>query len=134
MGHRDLFQGTQADAPARGLRWLQREGGQVRCTLENGFEITIKPNESMGERGASACFQSLWDASEVDYVVTQGHEVWAVEVKSGRTGRLSGLSRPLSPFACAAGGQRWHPPPRLLRATTIRLLHHPPHEDSMIDD
>jgi uncharacterized protein len=29
---------------------------------------------------------------EVDYVVTQGHEVWAVEVKSGRPGRLSGLA------------------------------------------
>jgi hypothetical protein len=29
---------------------------------------------------------------EVDDVVTQGHEVWAVEVKSGRTGRLSDLA------------------------------------------
>ena len=29
---------------------------------------------------------------EVDFVVTQGHEVWALEVKSGRPGRLSGLA------------------------------------------
>jgi len=28
---------------------------------------------------------------EVDFVVTQGREVWALEVKSGRPGRLSGL-------------------------------------------
>jgi predicted AAA+ superfamily ATPase len=31
-------------------------------------------------------------AKEVDYVVTQGREVWAVEVKSGRPARLSGLA------------------------------------------
>jgi predicted AAA+ superfamily ATPase len=31
-------------------------------------------------------------ATEVDFVVTQSHEVWAVEVKSGRPGRLSGLA------------------------------------------
>ena len=29
---------------------------------------------------------------EVDFVVTQGREVWALEVKSGRPGRLSGLA------------------------------------------
>ena len=29
---------------------------------------------------------------EVDFVVTQGREVWALEVKSGRPGRLSGLT------------------------------------------
>ena len=28
----------------------------------------------------------------MDFVVTQGREVWAVEVKSGRPGRLSGLA------------------------------------------
>ena len=30
--------------------------------------------------------------TEVDFVVTQGREVWALEVKSGRPGRLSGLA------------------------------------------
>jgi predicted AAA+ superfamily ATPase len=29
---------------------------------------------------------------EVDFVVTQGRKVWALEVKSGRPGRLSGLA------------------------------------------
>jgi predicted AAA+ superfamily ATPase len=30
--------------------------------------------------------------AEVDFVVTQGREVWALEVKSGRPGRISGLA------------------------------------------
>lgn len=30
---------------------------------------------------------------EVDYVVTHGTEIWAIEVKSGRSGRVSGLSQ-----------------------------------------
>ena len=36
--------------------------------MGNVFEITKKPNESMGERGPSACFQRLWDASEIDQI------------------------------------------------------------------
>ena len=34
-----------------------------RYTFGNAFEITKTHNETMGERGASACFQRLWDAS-----------------------------------------------------------------------
>ncbi|KAF0218086.1 MAG: hypothetical protein FD174_3106 [Geobacteraceae bacterium] len=30
---------------------------------------------------------------EVDYVITQGRDVWAIEVKSGRSGKTTGLSR-----------------------------------------
>jgi hypothetical protein len=30
---------------------------------------------------------------EVDYVVARGRDVWAIEVKSGRSGKISGLSR-----------------------------------------
>jgi len=32
-------------------------------TFETAFEITKKPNESMGERGRYAFFQPPWDAS-----------------------------------------------------------------------
>ena len=35
-----------------------------RYTFGNVFEITKNPNESMGERGPSARFQRLWDASD----------------------------------------------------------------------
>jgi len=34
-------------------------------TFETAFEITKKPNESMGERGRYVFFQPLWDASGV---------------------------------------------------------------------
>ena len=30
---------------------------------------------------------------EVDFVVTRGRNVWAIEVKSGRSGKASGLTR-----------------------------------------
>jgi hypothetical protein len=30
---------------------------------------------------------------EVDYVITKGANIWAVEVKSGASGKVSGLSR-----------------------------------------
>ena len=30
---------------------------------------------------------------EVDYVISRGREVWAIEVKSGRSGKIAGLSR-----------------------------------------
>ena len=30
---------------------------------------------------------------EVDFVVAQGRNVWAIEVKSGRSGKTSGLNR-----------------------------------------
>lgn len=30
---------------------------------------------------------------EVDFVITRGHDVWALEVKSGRSGKTSGLNR-----------------------------------------
>jgi hypothetical protein len=32
--------------------------------------ITKKPNESIGERWASACFQRLWDASEPIIIIS----------------------------------------------------------------
>lgn len=44
-------------------------------------------------------FEPVWNVTywrdgdqEVDFVVTQGREVWALEVKSGRPGRLAGLA------------------------------------------
>jgi hypothetical protein len=32
-------------------------------------------------------------AHEVDYVVSRGRNIWAIEVKSGRSGKAAGLSR-----------------------------------------
>jgi uncharacterized protein len=32
-------------------------------------------------------------AHEVDYVVSRGRNVWAIEVKSGRSGKAAGLTR-----------------------------------------
>jgi predicted AAA+ superfamily ATPase len=46
---------------------------------------------------------------EVDYVVARGRDVWAVEVKSGRSGKASGLTRFLTRYpkarALLVGGQ-----------------------------
>jgi predicted AAA+ superfamily ATPase len=30
---------------------------------------------------------------EVDFVIARGHDVWAIEVKSGRSGKTTGLSQ-----------------------------------------
>lgn len=30
---------------------------------------------------------------EVDFVIARGHDIWAIEVKSGRSGKTTGLSR-----------------------------------------
>ena len=35
---------------------------------------------------------------EVDYVVARGRDIWAVEVKSGRSGKGSGLTRFLTRY------------------------------------
>ena len=54
---------------------------------------------------------TYWRAGnhEVDYVVARGRDIWAIEVKSGRSGKVSGLDRFLSRYPKArpllVGGQ-----------------------------
>ena len=36
-------------------------------------------------------------AEEVDFVVTHGKRIWAIEVKSSRTGKLAGLAAFIRP-------------------------------------
>src|SRR3989337_4302979 len=35
--------------------------------------------------------ETNWRLAQVDFVVTRGTETWAIEIKSGRAGKLSGM-------------------------------------------
>jgi hypothetical protein len=57
-----LWDSTLPEPLISGLSYLSIR----KRTFETAFEITKKPNESMGERGQCAFFQPLWDASEIE--------------------------------------------------------------------
>jgi uncharacterized protein len=67
----------------------RRDGAWWGRTVENAVGAHLL--NQLSEPTWSVTYWREGD-KEVDFVVTQGREVWALEVKSGRPGRISGLS------------------------------------------
>jgi predicted AAA+ superfamily ATPase len=87
----DLFRGN-AFINALSLRSrsdVQADGGQWGRLVENAVGAHLLCGLSPTEFAVT-----YWrdGSAEVDFVVTAGKRTWAIEVKSGRAGRLSGMA------------------------------------------
>ncbi len=73
----------------RSRREVEADGGQWGRLVENAVGARLLQDLPSTEFGVT-----YWrdGASEVDFVVTAGKRIWAIEVKSGRSGKLSGMA------------------------------------------
>jgi predicted AAA+ superfamily ATPase len=73
----------------RSRREAMADGGFWGRLVENAVGAHLLIGLSPGEFGVT-----YWrdGAEEVDFVVTHGKRIWAIEVKSGRAGKLAGLT------------------------------------------
>ncbi len=68
---------------------VEADGGHWGRLVENAVGARLRQDLPSTEFGVS-----YWrdGSAEVDFVVTAGKRIWAIEVKSGRSGKLSGMA------------------------------------------